>query len=56
MCIISCPDSVLLQNENVADGNEHFVNGNAISSDEETVKVKYNRKFITENVETNKSF
>ncbi|XP_021930575.1 uncharacterized protein LOC110835048 isoform X3 [Zootermopsis nevadensis] len=27
-----------IQNENVADGNEHFVNGNAISSDEETVK------------------
>jgi hypothetical protein len=41
-----------LQNENVADGNEHFVDGSAVSSDEENVKVKYNKALITENVET----
>lgn len=51
MCIVSCTDSLSLQNENIEAGNEHFVNGSAISSDEENAKVKYNRKLITENVE-----
>jgi hypothetical protein len=39
VCIISDADPLLLQNENVAVGNEHLVNESTVSSDEENVKV-----------------
>jgi hypothetical protein len=40
MCIVSCTNSLWLQNENVAVQDEHVMNESAVYSDEENVKVR----------------